>query len=146
MKRYNITVNGKTYDVEVEETGSAPSQAPVQAAPAAAPAPAPAPAKAAVGEGTPVKAPMPGNILDVKVSVGDTVSQGQVIVILEALKMENDQITLEVYGQPVTWWNINEQYMPKMVNIPVGGSLRLGSIQFQPRSSGNLSLLWVGED
>ena len=63
-----------------------------------------------------------------------------------ALKMENDQITLEVYGQPVTWWNINEQYMPKMVNIPVGGSLRLGSIQFQPRSSGNLSLLWVGED
>lgn len=90
MKRYNITVNGKTYDVEVEETGSAPSQAPVQAAPAAAPAPAPAPAKAAVGEGTPVKAPMPGNILDVKVSVGDTVSQGQVIVILEALKMEND--------------------------------------------------------
>ena len=88
MKRYNITVNGKTYDVEVEETGSAPSQAPVQAAPAAAPAPAPA--KAAAGEGTPVKAPMPGNILDVKVSVGDTVSQGQVIVILEALKMEND--------------------------------------------------------
>lgn len=62
-----------------------------------------------------------------------------------SLKMENDQITLEVYGQPVTWWNINEQYMPKMVNIPLGGSLRLGSIQFQPRSSGNLSLLWVGD-
>ena len=98
MKRYNITVNGKTYDVEVEETGSAPSQAPVQAAPAAAPAPAPAPAKAAVGEGTPVKAPMPGNILDVKVSVGDTVSQGQVIVILEALKMEND-IVANVSGK-----------------------------------------------
>lgn len=61
------------------------------------------------------------------------------------LKLENDQITLEVYGEPVSYWNINEQYMPKMVNIPVGGSLRLGSIQFQPRSSGNLSLLWVGE-
>ena len=90
MKRYNITVNGKTYDVEVEETGSAPS-APVQSSPAAASAPAPAPAApAAAASGTPVKAPMPGNILDVKVKVGDTVSSGQVIVILEALKMEND--------------------------------------------------------
>ena len=62
------------------------------------------------------------------------------------LKLENDQIVMEVNGQPITYWNVNEQYMPKMVNIPVGGSLRLGSIQFQPRSSGNLSLLWVGED
>lgn len=61
------------------------------------------------------------------------------------LKLENDQIVLEVDGQPVTYWNVNEQYMPKMVNIPVGGSLRLGQIQFQPRSSGNLSLLWVGD-
>lgn len=60
------------------------------------------------------------------------------------LEMANDQITIKVYDEPVTWWNANEQYMPKMVNIPVGGSLRLGSIQFQPRSSGNLSLLWVG--
>ena len=63
-----------------------------------------------------------------------------------ALKLENDQITLEVYGEPVTWWNVNEQVMPKMVNIPVGGSMRLGSLQFQPRSSGNLSLLWVGDN
>ncbi len=93
MKRYNITVNGKAYDVEVEEVGgSAPAAAPAAAsAPAAAPAAAPAPKAAApVGAGTPVKAPMPGNILDVKVSVGDTVSVGQVLVILEALKMEND--------------------------------------------------------
>lgn len=60
------------------------------------------------------------------------------------LEMANDQITITVYDEPVTWWNANEQYMPKMVNIPVGGSLRLGSVQFQPRSSGNLSLLWVG--
>lgn len=92
MKRFNITVNGKTYDVAVEEVGgAAPSAAPVQAA---APAPAPAaPAAApapAVGSGTPVKAPMPGNILDVKVSVGDTVTTGQVLVVLEAMKMEND--------------------------------------------------------
>ena len=84
MKRFNITVNGKSYDVAVEEVGGA---APVQAAPAAAPAPAPA---AAAGNGTPVKAPMSGNILDVKVNVGDTVSAGQVVVVLEALKMEND--------------------------------------------------------
>lgn len=93
MKRYNITVNGKAYDVSVEEIGgAAPAKAaaPVQAAaPAAAPAPA-APAAAPAGEGTPVKAPMTGNILDVKVSVGDTVTTGQVIVILEAMKMEND--------------------------------------------------------
>lgn len=85
MKRFNITVNGKAYDVAVEEVGgSAPAAAPVSAAaPAAAPAPA-------AGNGTPVKAPMPGNILDVKVNVGDTVSVGQVLVVLEAMKMEND--------------------------------------------------------
>ena len=93
MKRFNITVNGKAYDVAVEEVGgSAPAAAPVSApapAPAAAPALAAAPAPAA-GNGTPVKAPMPGNILDVKVNVGDTVSVGQVLVVLEAMKMEND--------------------------------------------------------
>ncbi|MBQ5332417.1 MAG: acetyl-CoA carboxylase biotin carboxyl carrier protein subunit, partial [Oscillospiraceae bacterium] len=68
MKRFNITVNGKAYDVAVEEVGgSAPAAAPVPA-PAATPAPAPAAAPApAPGNGTPVKAPMPGNILDVKV-------------------------------------------------------------------------------
>ncbi len=93
MKRYNITVNGKTYDVAVEEVGVGTAPAAPAAAPkAAAPAPAApsAPAKAAVGEGTAVKAPMPGNILDVKVNVGDTVTVGQVLVILEALKMENE--------------------------------------------------------
>lgn len=93
MKRFNITVNGKAYDVAVEEVGgaAAPVQAaPVQAAPAAAPSAAPAPAAAPAGEGTKVKAPMTGNILDVKVSVGDTVSTGQVLFVLEAMKMEND--------------------------------------------------------
>ena len=86
MKRFNITVNGKSYDVAVEEVGgAAPVQAaPVQAAPAAAPAPAPAAAPAA-GNGTPVKAPMSGNILDVKVNVGDTVSAGQVVVVLATI-------------------------------------------------------------
>ncbi|MBR1423404.1 MAG: acetyl-CoA carboxylase biotin carboxyl carrier protein subunit [Ruminococcus sp.] len=92
MKRYNITVNGKAYDVAVEEVdaGSAPA---VAAAPAAATAPAaaPAPAKAApVADGTKVTAPMPGTILDIKVAVGDTVQSGQAVCVLEAMKMEND--------------------------------------------------------
>ena len=93
MKRFSVTVNGKAYDVAVEEItdGSAPVVAAAPAAPApvaAAPAPAAAPAApAAAGEGETVTAPMPGTILDVKVNVGDTVSKGQVIMILEAMKM-----------------------------------------------------------
>ena len=96
MKSYRITVNGTVYDVQVEETsgGAAPTAAPVQsAAPAPAPAAAPAPAPAASGSGTPVTAPMPGNILDIKVNVGDSVKENQVVIILEAMKMENEIIT-----------------------------------------------------
>ena len=96
MKRFNITVNGKVYDVAVEELDA--NAAPVAAAPVAAPAasaPAPAaPAAAApaptAGAGEAVNAPMPGTILDVKVNNGDSVTKGQVIMILEAMKMEND--------------------------------------------------------
>ena len=86
MKYYNITVNGVAYSVSVEETaaGAAPVAA---AAPAAPKAPA-APAGAA-GAVT-VKAPMPGNILDVKVAAGASVKAGDVLVILEAMKMENE--------------------------------------------------------
>lgn len=94
MKRFNITVNGKAYDVAVEELGT--GAAPVAAAPVAAPAAAPAPvaaAPAAPAEGTPIKSPMPGTILDVKVSVGSTVAEGQVVAVLEAMKMENDICT-----------------------------------------------------
>lgn len=88
MKRYNITVNGKAYDVAVEEIGGdAPAMA---AAPAPAVAPAPAAAPAPVAEGTKVTAPMPGTILELKVAVGDTVAAGQAICVLEAMKMEND--------------------------------------------------------
>ncbi|MBE6826273.1 MAG: biotin/lipoyl-binding protein [Ruminococcus sp.] len=95
MKRFSVTVNGKAYDVAVEELGAG-APAPVAAAPApaaapaAAPAPAPAAAPAAAGAGEKVAAPMPGTILDVKVSNGDTVTKGQCIMILEAMKMEND--------------------------------------------------------
>ena len=94
MKKYNITVNGTTYEVVVEEAGSV-SSAPVYTAPvttAAAPAPAapkaaPAPA---VGGANKVISPMPGTILDVKVSAGQSVKKGDVICVLEAMKMEND--------------------------------------------------------
>ena len=96
MKRYNITVNGNSYEVVVEEvTGgevSAPVAAPVAAAAPKAAAPAPkkaAPAAGAKG-GVSVTAPMPGNILAVKVSVGQSVKKGDTICVLEAMKMEND--------------------------------------------------------
>ena len=96
MKYYNITVNGVAYSVSVEETaaGAAPvAAAPVAApaAPKAAPAPAAAPKAAAGAAGAvAVKAPMPGNILDVKVAAGASVKAGDVLVILEAMKMENE--------------------------------------------------------
>ena len=90
MKRYNITVNGTAYDVTVEETDG--SAAPV-AAPAAAPAPkkAAAPAAPAGAQGgVKINAPMPGTIVDVKLAVGAKVTNGTVIAVLEAMKMENE--------------------------------------------------------
>ena len=86
MKKYRVTVNGTVYEIELEElTGAAPA-APV-AAPAAAPAPAPA---AAPAGGEQVPSPMPGNILAVNVAAGDAVKRGQVLMVLEAMKMENE--------------------------------------------------------
>ena len=97
MRTFNITVNGQTYVVDVEEVGGVQTAAPVRAAapvaaaPVAAPAAAPkAAAAASVAGGEPDKAPMPGNILDVKVKVGDTVKAGTVLCVLEAMKMENE--------------------------------------------------------
>ena len=96
MRKFNISVNGKKYEVEVEEVGgaSAPVSAPKSAAPApkpAAPAAAKPAAKAAPPAGsTVVKAPMPGTIVSIKVNAGDTVKKGDVLVILEAMKMENE--------------------------------------------------------
>ena len=99
MKSYTITVNGVSYDVTVEEgkgSGAAPSAAPA-AAPAAKPAAAPAApaakAKASGGAGSvEINAPMPGKILDVKASAGQEVKKGEVILILEAMKMENEVV------------------------------------------------------
>ena len=80
MKKYRVNVNGTVYEVEIEElTSAAPS-------PVAAPASTPA----APSGGEPVTAPMPGNILAVNVAAGDTVKKGQVLMILEAMKMENE--------------------------------------------------------
>ena len=103
--KYKVTLNGHTYEVEVEAgkamlldeyAAVAPAAAPV-AAPAAAPvaapapaAPAAAPAGPAVTGGTTVAAPMPGNILKVNVTVGQTVKEGDVLLVLEAMKMENE--------------------------------------------------------
>ena len=100
MKNYRITVNGTSYDVSVEELsgGAAPAAAPVAAAPVAAPAPAApaAPAPATGGAGSiKVSSPMPGKILAVKANVGDSVKKGQVILILEAMKMENEVVAPE---------------------------------------------------
>ena len=87
MKKYRVTVNGTAYEIELEElTGAAPAPA----AATAAPAPAPAPAAAAPAGGEQVTSPMPGTILAVNVAVGDTVKRGQVLMILEAMKMENE--------------------------------------------------------
>ena len=84
MKKYRVNVNGTNYEIEIELMSE--SEAKATPAPAAAPAPAPA----ATGEGEAIASPMPGTILDVKVNVGDSVKKGQVLMILEAMKMENE--------------------------------------------------------
>ena len=88
MKTYTITVNGNVYDVTVEEgTGAVAAAAPVAAAPKAAPKAA---APAGAQGGVKVNAPMPGKILGVKVAAGQAVKKGDVLIILEAMKMENE--------------------------------------------------------
>ena len=103
--KYKVTLNNRTYEVEVEEGKAmlideyeayAPAvpapvaAAPVAAAPAAAPAAHAAPAGAALAAGEVVKSPMPGNILKINVSQGQKVNEGDVLIVLEAMKMENE--------------------------------------------------------
>ena len=94
MKKFNVTVNGNRYEVEVEEIGgSVVSAAPVSA-PSAPVAPVAAPVSAPKASGTAgsvkVEAPMPGTVLKVNAKVGDSVKQGDTILVLEAMKMENE--------------------------------------------------------
>ncbi len=122
MKNYKITVNGVSYDVAVEEVaGGAPVQA-AAPAPVAAPAPAPAapaqaaaPAPAASGSDGSIKiaAPMPGKILSVKTEVGKAVKKGEVLLILEAMKMENEIVA-------------SEDGTVASVNVSVGDSVEAG--------------------
>lgn len=99
MKNYRITVNGNVYDVAVEELGGNVSAAPVMSAPVApvvAAAPVAAPVAKSSGAGSvKIPAPMPGKILSIKVKVGDAVKKGDVMMILEAMKMENEVVALE---------------------------------------------------
>lgn len=99
--KYKITLKGRTYEVEVEHgeamlldeyeaVAPAPAAAAVPVVPAAVPAAAAVAPAAAIAAGTPVTAPLPGNVLSVKVNVGDSVKAGQLLVLIEAMKMENE--------------------------------------------------------
>lgn len=111
MRKFNVIVNGQSYDVAIEEitqgqaptTVAVPAPAPTSvptpaptAAPVSTPAPTPASAPTSVGEGKiTINAPMPGSIVDVKVAIGEAVKKGQTLVLLEAMKMENEIVAPE---------------------------------------------------
>lgn len=132
MKHYTITVNGNTYEVSVEETNGVPvgNTAPIQAAapvssvPIAAPTPAPvaptpeAPAPkagtSAVGA-VQILSPMPGKIVGIKVTEGKTVKKGDVLLILEAMKMENEIVA-------------HQDGTITSINVTVGQSVESGSL------------------
>ena len=106
MKQYKVTVNGTAYEITLEE---------IDASSAAAAAPAASSANASAGEGESVNAPMPGNILDIKVNVGDKVKKGDVLIILEAMKMENE-ITAPCDGTV------------KSIGVTKGGTAETGTV------------------
>ena len=108
MKKFNITVNGTAYEVEVEEVKAAAPKAPK--APAA-PAPAPVPA---AGESA-VNAPMPGKVIKLVASVGQAVKAGEVVLILEAMKMQNE-IVAPVDGTV------------KAINVAAGQAVQSGDV------------------
>ena len=97
MKNYRITVNGNVYDVTVEELGgtATPVVAAAPVAPVAAPAPVAKPAASTGAGAVKINAPMPGKILAVKAPVGTAVKKGQVVLVLEAMKMENEIVAPE---------------------------------------------------
>lgn len=121
VKKFNITVNGNAYEVEIEEVKAA---APVAAAPkaapaAAAPAPKAAPAAAAAGDNT-VTAPMPGKIVKLVASVGQAVNAGDVLLILEAMKMQNE-ITAPAAGTVKSFAvNAGDSVKPGQTMVVIG--------------------------
>lgn len=112
MKNYVITVNGTSYEVSVEEVGGA---APVQTAAPKAAAPAPKAAASGAQGAVKVNAPMPGKILNVKASVGQAVKKGDVLLILEAMKMENEIVA-------------PEDGTVASINVAVGDSVEAGAV------------------
>lgn len=92
MRKFNVNVNGKDYIVEIEESGANDviATAPAAPSPTAAPTPAQEAPVAAPAGACKIESPMPGTILDVRVSVGQNVKAGDIICILEAMKMENE--------------------------------------------------------
>lgn len=90
MKKYNVTVNGTSYEITLEVVDASSVKTTPAPAPAAAPAPAPVAAPATNGNGETVNSPMPGTILSVNIQNGATVKKGDVLMILEAMKMENE--------------------------------------------------------
>lgn len=123
MHNFRVTVNGKVFDVTVEEAGSAKAEVTTQASQAAAmaniPAATPAPVKKGVlGSGEqPVNAPLSGSILEIKVKPGERVKFGQVLLTLEALKMENeivapqDGAVKEIFVQKGSTVNVGDLLM-----------------------------------
>ena len=125
MRKFKVNVNGVAYNVEVAEEGvvavAAPAAAPVAAAPVAAAAPAPvaeapkAPAPVAAAGDTTMKAPMPGSVSKIVAKEGQTVKKGDVIIMLEAMKMQNEM------ASPVAG-------TVKSINVAVGESVKPGQI------------------
>lgn len=129
MRRFKVSVNGVTYNVEVQEEGVSVAPAPVRsatpastpivkpavtAAPAPAPAPAAAPVELAAGD-TPIAAPMPGKVTKVIAKEGDKVKKGDVLMILEAMKMQNE------IGAPVAG-------TVKSINVTKGQGVKPGEV------------------
>ena len=125
LRKFKITIDGKTYLVEMEEIGGAPAAQPAPAAPAATPTPAPAapaapaPAAPVAPTGEVVTAPMPGTVTKILVKDGDAVTENQPLMILEAMKMENEIVAPKAgtIGQVFATLNQNVNSGDNLISI-----------------------------